>query len=138
QVLQQTVEAGDALRQAQTRILMTESAASLSRLAAAVSHEMNTPLGALISGVDTLLLLGARMATCQPSEYPRLVKLQADVRKTVQDSARRLKDLVARMQRFTYLDQAEVQPADVNSLIRDVAALFEPGLKNGTKLELRL
>lgn len=138
QILQQTVEAGDALRQAQARILLSESAASLSRLAAAVSHEMNNPLGALISGVDTLLLLAGRQATAQPSEQPRLVKLQADVRKSVQESARRLKELVARMQRFTYLDQAEVQPADINEVIRDVAALVEPSLKEGTKLDLQL
>ncbi|MGI8742935.1 MAG: sensor histidine kinase [Bryobacteraceae bacterium] len=138
QVLQQTVEAGEALRQAQTRILLTESAASLSRLAAAVSHEMNTPLGALLSGVDTLLLLTAKQASSQPEEQPRLVRLQADVRKSMQQSALRLKELVARMQRFTYLDQAEVQPADVNELIQDVAALVAPELKSSTKLELRL
>jgi two-component system NtrC family sensor kinase len=138
QILQQTVEAGDALRQAQARILLTESAASLSRLAAAVSHEMNNPLGALISGVDTLLLLAGRQATAQASEQPRLVRLQADVRKSVQESAKRLKELVARMQRFTYLDQAEVGPADINEVIRDVAALVAPGLKEGAKLELRL
>ena len=138
QILQQTAEAGDALRQAQARVLLTESAASLSRLAAAVSHEMNTPLGALISGVDTLLLLASRQATAEPSDYPRLVKLQAEVRKSVQESARRLKELVARMQRFTYLDQAEVQPADINELLRDVAALVQPGLKDGAKLELNL
>lgn len=138
QVLQQTVEAGEALRQAQNRILLTESAASLSRLAAAVSHEMNTPLGALLSGVDTLLLLGAKQASSGPDEQPRLVRLQADVRKSMQQSALRLKELVARMQRFTYLDQAEVQPADVNELIRDVAALVAPELKSSTQLDLRL
>jgi signal transduction histidine kinase len=138
QVLQQTVEAGEALRQAQARILMTESAASLSRLAAAVSHEMNNPLGALLSGVDTLILLTARQASSEPQEQPRLVRLQADVRKSVQQSAQRLKELVARMQRFTYLDQAQVQPADINELIRDVAALIAPELKASTKLELQL
>ena len=70
QVLQQTVEAAEALRQAQTRILLTENAASLSRLAATVSHEMNNPLGALLSGVETLFLLAGRQATCAPAEQP--------------------------------------------------------------------
>ena len=138
QILQQTVEAGEALRQTQNRILMTESAASLSRLAAAVSHEMNTPLGALLSGIDTMMLLTARQSSGKPEEQPRLVRLQADVRRSIQESAQRLKELVARMQRFTYLDQAEVQPADVNAVIKDVAALVAPELKESTKLELRL
>jgi len=138
QILQQTVEAGDALRQAQTRILMTESAASLSRLAAAVSHEMNNPLGALLSGIDTVLLLTAKQANSQPHEQPRLVRLQVEVRKSIHESAQRLKELVARMQRFTYLDQAEIQPSDLNNLIKDVVALVKPELKESTRLELRL
>ena len=138
EILQQTVEAGEALRQTQNRILMTESAASLSRLAAAVSHEMNTPLGALLSGIDTMMLLTARQASGKPEDQPRLVRLQADVRRSIQESAGRLKELVARMQRFTYLDQAEVQPTDVNFIIKDVAALVAPELKESTKLELQL
>ncbi len=117
---------------------MTESAASLSRLAAAVSHEMNTPLGALLSGIDTMMLLTSRQVTSKPEEQPRLVRLQADVRTSIKESAQRLKELVARMQRFTYLDQAEVQPADVNAVIKDVAALVAPELKETTRLEMRL
>ena len=66
------------------------------------------------------------------------MQLQADVRKSVQQSAQRLKELVARLQRFTYLDQAEVKPADVNEMIRDVAALFEATLQDPLKLELHL
>jgi signal transduction histidine kinase len=138
QILQQTVEAGEALRQAQARILLSESAASLSRLAAAVSHEMNNPLGVLLSGVDTLLLLGARQATSTPEEQPRLVKLQAEVRRSVQESITRLKELIGRMQRFTNLDQAEVQATDINELLKDVAALVDPQLKQGAGLELHL
>lgn len=135
QILQQTVEAGEALREAQTRIVMTESASSLSRLAAAVSHEMNTPMGALLSGVDTLLLLTVRQLTAEPKDQQRLIRLQADVRKTVQESAQRLKELVGRMQRFTNMDQAEVQAADVNVMLKDVAALIDPQLQREAAVE---
>lgn len=138
QILQQTVEAAEALRDAQTRIVMTESASSLSRLAAAVSHEMNNPVGALLSGVDTLLLLAARQASAEPKDQARLVALQADVRRSVHQSAERLQALVKRMQRFTNLDQAEVQATDLNEMLRDVAALVDPELKGRTALELTL
>ena len=138
QILQQTVEASDALREVQTRVVMTESATSLSRLAAAVSHEMNNPLGALVSGVDTLVLLAAKQATCQPSEQSRLVTMQLEVRRTVQESARRLRELMARMQRFTNLDQADIQSTDLNELLKDVAALVDPSLKQHRKVELQL
>jgi signal transduction histidine kinase len=137
-ILHQTIEASEALRDAQTRIVMAESASSLSRLAAAVSHEMNNPIGALLSGVDTLLLLAAKQATADGKENARLVQLQADVRKSVQESAQRLKELVKRVQRFTNLDQAEVQAADLNDMLKDVTALVSPDLKKTAHFELDL
>jgi signal transduction histidine kinase len=137
-ILHQTIEAGEALRDAQTRIVMAVSASSLSRLAAAVSHEMNNPIGALLSGVDTLLLLAAKQATTDGKEHARLVQLQADVRRSVQESAQRLKELVKRVQRFTNLDQAEVQSADLNEMLQDVTALVSPELKKTARFEMNL
>lgn len=137
--LQEGLAAADNLRQAQLRILLSENAASLSRLAAAISHEMNTPLGALISGVDTLLLLAARQATTSSeADQQRLVRLQAEIRRSVQESAQRLRDLVTRMQRFTNLDQADVQAADINELLKDVAALLDPETRKRAELKLEL
>jgi signal transduction histidine kinase len=124
------------LRQAQTRSMLAENANSLARLAAALSHELNNPMGALLSGVDTMLLLAAKQATCNPAEQPRLVLLQSDLRKSIQQSAERLRSLVTRMQRFTNLDQAEIQQADINELLTDVAALVQPQLPKSAKIEL--
>jgi signal transduction histidine kinase len=135
-ILLQTVEAGEALRQAQTRIVMMESASSLNRLAAAVSHEMNTPVGALLSALDTLLLLAQKQASSGPAEREHLIQLQAQVRTSIQESAQRLKELVGRMQRFTNLDQAEVQEADVNDVLKDVTALIPADA--GKKVEIAL
>jgi signal transduction histidine kinase len=56
------------LRQEQVRSLLAENAASQARFAAALSHELNNPMGALLSGVDTLLLLAARrLLPCRSS-----------------------------------------------------------------------
>lgn len=126
------------LRQTQARMLLAENATSVARLAAALSHELNNPMGALLSGIDTLLLLTSKQATCTPQEQPRLVLLQADVRKSIQQSAHRLKALVNRMQRFTNLDKAEVQSANMNELLTDVAALVEPQLPPNAELKLDL
>ncbi len=117
---------------------LSESAASLARLVAAFSHELNTPVGALRSAVDTLLVLGARQATATPSEQTRLLALQHDLRKSVSDSADRLRTVVARMQRLTNLDKADVQEANLNELLSDVAALLEPQARGRVKLELEL
>ncbi len=48
-----TVRSGEELRLAQQQVGLAESASSLTRLAAALSHELNTPIGALTSGIDT-------------------------------------------------------------------------------------
>jgi signal transduction histidine kinase len=124
------------LRQVQLKILLSDNAASMGRLAAALSHELNSPLGALTSGVDTLLLLAAKQATSPPSEHARLVRLQADLRQTVQESARRLQAIVARMQRFTNLDRAEVQQVNLNDLLSDVCAMVQP--QDGDKVAVQL
>lgn len=126
------------LRETQARMLLAENATSLARLAAALSHELNNPMGAMLSGIDTMLLLTSRMATCDPQQQSRLVLLQSDVRKSIQQSAQRLKALVSRMQRFTNLDQAEVQNANLNELLADVAAMLEPQLPKTAKLEMDL
>jgi signal transduction histidine kinase len=126
------------LRESQARMLIAENTASMAQLAAALSHELNNPMGALLSGVDTMLLLASKQATCGTQEQSRLVLLQADIRRSIQQSAQRLKGLVSRIQRFTNLDQAEVQNANLNELITDVAALLQPQLPEAAKLELDL
>lgn len=134
----QTLQAADELRQTQSRLAMSESASSMARLAAAISHELNTPIGALSSAVDTLLLLGSRQASAPPEQLPRLVKLQADLRKSIQDSAQRLQQIGARVARFTNLDQATIQPTKVNDLVSDVAELIRPRLPKDAQLTLDL
>ena len=137
-VVYQQRRANYELRQTEARMLLSENAVSTARLAAALSHELNTPMGALLSGVDTLLLLASKQATCSPAEQQRLVLLQSDIRRSVQQSVNRLRQLVTRMQRFTNLDQAEVQQANLNEMLTDVAALVEAGQPDKAKVELDL
>jgi len=138
EILQQTIEAGEALRQAQNRILLTENASSLSRLAAALSHEMNNPLGAMISGIDTLLLLAQRQAAATPAEEPKLMELQAEVRRSIQQSATRMKELVGKLQRFTDLDETSMASSDLNEILRNVATMAGNEKEKAPKVDLRL
>ncbi|MBC7927658.1 MAG: HAMP domain-containing histidine kinase [Bryobacteraceae bacterium] len=132
------LEASENMRQSETRNMLAQNAASAGRLAAALSHELNSPVGALISAVDTLLLLAARQATSSAAEQQRLVPLQNELRKSIRQSSERLKEIVARLQRFTNLDQAEVQSANVNELITDVYGLLESSFKSKVTVELDL
>jgi signal transduction histidine kinase len=133
-----TLETAEKLRNAEARNLLSENAASVGRLAAALSHELNSPIGALVSGVDTLLLLAARQPHSTPTEQQRLIVLQNELRKSIQQSTDRLREIVARMQRFSNLDMAEVQSANVNDLISDVAALLEPRYEGKVEVQMDL
>ncbi|MFB3827034.1 MAG: sensor histidine kinase [Bryobacteraceae bacterium] len=125
----------EALTGAQLRAQLAENAASIGKLAAALTHEINTPLGALKSSVDTLLVLAARQATAQPEQQQRLVEMQAELRKSIQTSAERIQSVVCRLQRFISLEEAEVKQANLNDLLSDVALLFEPQMRG--RIDLR-
>jgi signal transduction histidine kinase len=140
QVSMRVLQASQDLREAQSQGLQSENAVQMGRLAAAVSHELNTPLGALKSGVQTLLVLAARQATgtASPAQQERFVRLQADCYRSISESACRIEAIVGRLQRFTNLDQAELQSADINQLLQDAVALLDPELRSRAAIEFSL
>lgn len=133
-----SLQAAEELRRVETRMLITDHAASIGKLAAALAHELNSPIGALKSAVDTLVLVGARMATKGSGDQERLVRLHADLRKSIHESSDRLLQLVARMQRFSNLDKAEVIEADMNELMRDALAMVQANMDGRINVDLDL
>lgn len=119
----------------QTRAMLAQNAANLGRLAAAISHEINTPLGALRSAVDTLSRVAERSGGGAEADA-RLAALQTDLLKTIRDSTFRLSEVVQRMQRFTNLNRAEVQRTCINGLIADVIGLLDADVRERIRIEL--
>jgi signal transduction histidine kinase len=131
-----TWRASQALRYAQSRALLSENAAELGKLAAALCHELNSPLGALTSAVDTLFLVSERQAGAGDQEQARLAKLAQALRGTVSESKQRLHEIVTRVLRLTELVGTEVQAANVNELLEEVTGVLEPAARE--RVELRL
>jgi signal transduction histidine kinase len=121
------VQSSQDLRLVQAKALSAEHAASLERLAAALSHELNTPVGALRSAVDTLQQLRSRYAAASPSRREKLEALQHEIHASLLAAAGRIQEIVGRLQRFSNLDRATVRPTDVNLLLRDAVAMIEAG-----------
>lgn len=117
----------------QTRAVLAQNAANLGRLAAAISHEINTPLGALRSAVDTLSKVAERNGF---GDNPRLASMQSDLLRTIRDSTFRLGEVVQRMQHFTNLNRAEVQRTCINGLIADVIGLLDSDVRSRVAIEL--
>jgi signal transduction histidine kinase len=120
---QQALKASEDLHEAQNRLLISENAAVFGRVAAALSHELNSPIGALASAVDTLGGIAHRLASASPGDQERLRALALEVHSSGRESAKRLREIVSRMQRFSNLDRAEIQSANLNSLLADVISI---------------
>ena len=117
----------------QRRTLISDNMASLGRLAAALSHDFNSPLGTLKSAVDTLLRTTSKQGAASPSEQPGLATLQAELRNSIDASLARMQQVIARIQRFTNLDRAETQSVDLNELLGDVISVVQtdPEIREG-------
>lgn len=135
---QLAIKASEELRQAESRTLTAESAAALNRLAGAISHELNSPLGAMSSAVESMKVVTPRLLEARPEERERLSNLVLRLCDTLATSSARMTDIVGRMQRFTNMDRAEVQTVDLKQLLRDVAAMEEANHDSRVKIRLEI
>lgn len=126
------------LRLQQERALAAEHAASLERLAAAMSHELNTPVGAIKSSVQTLRSILEKYEAAGESRRENLAALHTELCESVLRSTARVQEIVARLQRLTSLDRAAVRPTDINQVLRDVAAAVEAGALHEVQIRLNL
>ena len=126
------------LNAAQSRALLAETAVSVGRLAASLTHELNSPLGALSSAADTMLVIAGKQATASPEQQAKLVNMQSDLHRSVRQSVERLSAVIARLQRFVELENDEKRPADINELIKDAAAGLHPRLDSNIRIEFDL
>ena len=122
---QRALQASDDLHRAESRTLIAESAALMGKLAAAVSHELNSPLGAMQSAAESLRLMGQRIEDADENERARLARLTHQLCATVTSSSERMAEIVGRVQRVTNLDRAELQAVDLNQLLVDLTAMVK-------------
>jgi len=128
-------EALEELRDAQARLLVSENAHSQSRFAAALSHELNTPLGALTSAFDTLLHVYRKEGLDADERHAEVI---AGAEAAGRGSAARLQETIERMRYLTNLDRAEEQTVDLNELCRETAASLQSDLQAKSDLDFDL
>lgn len=125
------------LQAARVRVCVSEHAASQGRFAAALSHELNSPLGALASAFDTVVQVHQR----EKLQLARRVDLE-DVFDRAAASGRqatkRLRELVGRIKHVTNLDQAEEGTVDINELWKDTVALLSSELEPKASIRMDL
>lgn len=130
-------ESFEELRQAQSRLLMSENAASQGRFAAALSHELNSPMGALSSALDTLFNAYEKLESHQ-DQINRLRSVIVGATSSARQSSQRLMEIMERMKHLTNLDRAEEQVVDLNELLESTAALHLGELERRARVTLAL
>jgi signal transduction histidine kinase len=137
-LVQNELLAADALRRAEAQILLSEYAGSIGRFAAALSHELNSPLGALKNTLQTSRRLAERKQTASGDKLAELEAIDAELSRTALEAVERLNQMVLRMQRITNLDRDEALPTDLNALLHDVTDLLKSATKAPTAVEFDL
>lgn len=124
----EAVRVAETLTSAQFRAQLAENAISIGKMAAALSHEINSPLGALRSSIATLCSITSHEADASPERLARLEQTRAELRRSIEESAARIDEVTARLRRFVTLEEAEVRTADINDLLTDVTVLHREEL----------
>jgi signal transduction histidine kinase len=131
------IEAERRTKAARERALLAESAVTMERLAASLSHELNTPIGVLKSAVETLFRYSQRQSGGSTGQSYK-AEFVHELSGAIADSTARLTETVARIQRFANLDRCAVRRVDVNQLVQDAVSLMNPPSANRTRVKLRL
>lgn len=112
--------AEEELHRAQDRLVQSEKLAGLGRLVAGIVHEFNSPMGALVSGSDLtrrgVEILRSHDLEDDPRAQRALRSLERSAEGTA-EAAGRVQELLEGLKRFTALDRADLQEADIHELL---------------------
>lgn len=139
--LDRLAERFDALQRDQTALVQTEKMASVGRLAAGLTHEIHTPLGALLSNSDLLRRCLERLENDleQAGEgLPPTLRAQIDngfkLLDLQQGAGRRLARILRSLRTFAHLDRAEEEDYDIHEGIEAGLALLTHETKGRIEL----
>jgi len=113
------------LRETQLQMIEKARLATLGKLIAAINHELNTPVGALASGLD---LLWSYYATACHAAKPSERAAMEELKQAVDAACKRIAQVASSLREFVRLDAAEAGRVDVRRCLDAVAELLGPQL----------
>lgn len=118
----------------QAQLIQSEKMASVGLLTAAITHEINTPIGAINSNAQLSDMLLQGLAVHQEIVNDEELFTLFNQLKEANDinlmACSRIIEIIKSLKSFSRLDQAEYQEADINEGIKSILVLTNNLLKN--------
>lgn len=144
EVLFELEEAYHNLRAAQSQLVQSEKMASLGRLVAGIAHEINTPMGSVVSMFDTLFRASDRLKsilsvaeTCDEATAQKIqstFKAIENAQKIINLGTERIINIVRRLRSFARIDESELKDCNIHEGIEDTLTLLHHELKHNIKI----
>ena len=125
-------------RKEEAKRIQSAKMESLKQLVSGVAHQMNNPIGVVLSNNDVTSRTISRLSRIIGEEYPPEMEERAELLKTIeilramnqvdQKASKELARIVANLRRFVRLDEAEWQYTDIHESLNSVIALMETEL----------
>lgn len=116
------------LRHAQVELVMQQKLEALARLVAGISHELNTPLGAAKSGVQTQQRALKKLASNASHSEERSIAAAQQALASTSDALVRIERIESSLRSFAHLDEAETQRVDLAQELSVIVSLLPPQL----------
>lgn len=121
------------IQEQQAQLLQSERMASVGQLTAAITHEINTPIGAINSNAQIVdMLLGEVSDNPDMGIKEELNVILGQIKETNDINllaCSRIIEIIKSLKTFSRIDQAEFQEADINEGLRSVLVLTNNLLK---------
>jgi signal transduction histidine kinase len=115
------------VEEAQNMLIQTENMASVGQLTAAITHEINTPLGAISSNAQLCSMLITQVLEHESvggdSALMELLKQLQDSNNVSIMACNRVNQIIRSLKNFSKIDEAEFQEADINEGMKSVLVL---------------
>jgi signal transduction histidine kinase len=116
QTIEQELERADLERQ-QLETLMREKMNAMAKLVAGVSHELNSPLGVMKSGLQTQTTALSKLDASVAGKPARMLAKAREVAATLAEAVERIDETATSLRRFAHLDEADLKSIDLRETV---------------------